>query len=505
MSDVVATSLNSPSARPHAVKRNVLASWLAHGTALALGFFLMPYVLGVLGVRQYGDWVFINSFVAYGGLLYLGFGETVSRFVARHHAENRPERLNEVVSLVMAVYLLMSGAALLAAGALCWLAPTFDRWNGDELLQVRIVIILLGLNFAVGMCGSVFGGVLLGLRRFDLERSVTIVFDFVRFGLIFGLLRETWGLATIASIYLFITLAEQISLAVLAYRVCPSLRIHPTLLRRSVLQECSGFSAMAMVSYLSATVINASDSIVIGFMLGTEAIVPYYIALRLTQFIRQPIDKVAHICLPTAGALAAEPDQRRLLNFLATALGVVVLLIGGMFIGGWFFGGHLIQAWMGPGYSVSHRILCILLGAQLVALPCGVLRAFLFGSGYVRAPGLIYLLEAACNLGVSIFLCQSWGIVGVAWGTAIPAVVIEAGLLLPYALKTLGLSTKRLWSDVLWPQVPPLAALFAYSWAVAHQPWMVASWPELIGVTIGGGAILGVVWIAWRKLRPSMA
>ena len=175
------------------VKRNVAASWLAHGTALALGFFLMPYVIGVLGVRQYGDWVFINSFVVYAGLLYLGFGETVARFVAKHQAEGQPERVNQVVSLVLAIYAVTGTAALIAAGVLCWLSPWFGTWTGERLLQIRIVILLLGMNFAVGMCGSVFGGVLLGLRRFDVERAVTIASDFVRFGLIYFLLRAEWG------------------------------------------------------------------------------------------------------------------------------------------------------------------------------------------------------------------------------------------------------------------------------------------------------------------------
>ena len=502
MSHAVATPLNSAMPRPHAVKRNVAASWLAHGTALALGFFLMPYVIGVLGVRQYGDWVFINSFVVYAGLLYLGFGETVARFVAKHQAEGQPERVNQVVSLVLAIYAVTGTAALIAAGVLCWLAPWFGTWTGERLLQIRIVILLLGMNFAVGMCGSVFGGVLLGLRRFDVERAVTIASDFVRFGLIYFLLRAEWGLPIIAAIYLFITTFEQVLLAVLAKRVFPQLRVRPSLVKWSVLKECSGFSAMALVSNLAASLINATDSIVIGLMLGSEAIVPYYIALRLTQFIRQPIEKVAHICMPTAGALAADPEPRRLLNLLTTATGAVLLLIGGMFIGGWFFGGQLIERWIGPQYADSHRILCILLGAQLVALPCGVFRAFLFGTGRVRLPGLIYVLEAGCNLGLSIVLCHSWGIEGVAWGTAIPAVTIELGLLLPYALRTFGLTASRFWRQVVSPQLAPWALLAGYSWLIAQQPWSASGWPALVGITLGGGAVLGIArYVVEHRLR----
>ena len=94
-------------------------------------------------------------------------------------------------------------------------------------------------------------------------------------------------------------------LAVLANRRFSATAGRPSLVKWSVLKECSGFSAMAPVSNLAASLINATDSIVIGLMsVGSEAIVPYYIALRLTQFIRQPIEKAATLHAD-GGALAA--------------------------------------------------------------------------------------------------------------------------------------------------------------------------------------------------------
>lgn len=498
-----ATALPTSSSRPHAVKRNVLATWIAHAISLVVGFLLMPYVLGTLGDHQYGTWVFINSFLSYSGVLYLGMGETISRFVAKYEAEGRPDRVNEVASMVMVIYCCTGGLALMLTAALCWCIPLFGNWPPDELTQVRIVIVLLGVNLFVSLCGSVCGGVLIGLRRFDLERSVTLIFDFVRFGLIVLFLSERWGLVTIAAIYLFVTIGEQISYAILAFRHYPTLRFRLADVKWSVFQECRGFSVMTLVSNFAYSTINSADSLVIGFMLGAEAIVPYYIGLRLTQFIRQPIDKIAHICMPTAGALAAGNEPRRLARFLSTALGVVVLLIGGMFIGGWFFGGDLIQVWIGNGYSQSHRILCILLGAQLIALPGSLFRAFLFGTGHARMPGVIYLTEAICNLLCSLVLCHYWGIVGVAWGTLLTAIVFELGLLIPLGVKTLQLSPATLWKQAIFPQLVPLTALAAYAWIVTQQPWSHSGWSGLIGVTTAGGAVLGSAWLLTRKLASA--
>lgn len=487
------------------VKRSVLASWAAHVVSLMIGFFLMPFVIKTLGDSYYGSWVFINSFASYAGLLYLGFGDTISRYVAKYHSEGRPEQVNAISSLVFYVYLAMAGVALTVAGVIAAIAPWLSDWPGLSIVEVRLVIIVLGLNVAVGLVGSVFGGVLMGLRRFDLERGVSFSSDIARLVMIVVFLRREWGILTIATIYLFITFAEQVAYYVLARRILPELRIQRKLLNWDTARESSSFSSMAFVNAIAQQIIYATDSIVIGIVLGAEAIVPYYVALRLTQFIRQPIDKISHVLMPTAGAMFSDADRPRLQRLIVKALGVVVLLIGGMLIGAWFFGGDVIRTWVGEGYDESHRILCILLGAQLVALPCSVLRAFLFGLGQVRWPAMVYMMEAVVNLTLSIVLCNMYGIVGVAWGTLIPIVLMELFLLGPFALKYLGISWYRLLDQTIRPQLPALGALAGYSYWVANQPWERQNWPMLIAISLGGGATLGGVWLLSRRFTERLS
>ncbi len=488
------------------VTRNVLASWGTHASNLVIGFFLTRYTLDVLGVSTYGSWLLINSIASYSGLLYCGLGETISRYVAKYHSEGNPHRINQVVTLVLSIYLGMGGVAFLLAGVLCLTAGWWGGWTGDELFEARITILILGLNVAVGMAGSVFGGVLHGLRRFDLERGIGFTFDLVRLVLFLVLLSNRYGLVTIALIYLIVAVGENLSYIILARRILPTLAVGPSLLSRNVLKECGQFSSMAFVGVVASQLINATDTIIIGLLLGKEAIVPYYFGLRLMQFARQPIDKIAHICMPTAGALQSALDQAKRNRFLVKTLGIVMLLTGGAFIGAWFFAADVLKLWVGSkltgeDLAQSHRILIVLLGAQLIALPCGILRAFLFGSGHVRVPAFIYLGEAICNLGLSIALCLTYGIEGVAWGTTIPVVVFELGVLVPYALKRLQVSLWRIAEEALLPQFVPLLALLAYSIMVSNHSWSHGDWRALFAVSISGAGILGAtLWLS-RKLN----
>jgi hypothetical protein len=81
------------------------------------------------------------------------------------------------------------------------------------------------------------------------------------------------------------------------------------------------------------------------------------------------------------------------------------------------------------------------------------------------------------NLGISIYLAKRIGLLGVAWGTLLPALVVSAIILPWYTLRTLNISLSGFyWSAVLRtilftaPYVVVLVALRIYvdphSWAV---------------------------------------
>ncbi|MEI2700401.1 MAG: hypothetical protein V9E94_19480 [Microthrixaceae bacterium] len=67
------------------------------------------------------------------------------------------------MSLIFTIYTVMGGFAFLVAVVLSLLTPWMSHWQGEELFEIQLTIVVLGLNVAVGMVGSVFGGVLMGV------------------------------------------------------------------------------------------------------------------------------------------------------------------------------------------------------------------------------------------------------------------------------------------------------------------------------------------------------
>ena len=481
------------------IKTNLLANWLNHGVSLLIGVFLMPYVLHILGDAQYGSWIFINAIAGYSGLLYLGFGQTISRYVAHYHAKQDWGRLNHVANVIFAIYLGMGFLALFAAGIIAWLAPHLSDWGTISLFEIRTVILLLGLNVFVGLAGSVFGGVLMGIQRFDIERGVNLTGGVLRLILTVAFLQAEWGLLTIAIIFFVVTLVENLGHLYFAFRQVKTFRIGTRYMQWSILKECGSFSGFAFIDAIAWTLIEATDSILIGIFFSPAAIVPYYIALRLTQFINMPIAQIGKVFMPRAGELHANEDHHALQKLVLNGVSLSFLLITGFFIGVCFFGKNLITTWVGPGYPESHLLLMVLLGARIVALPTTTFRSVLYGMGDVKIPSLIYMGEAIANLVLSLILIQSFGLMGVALGTAIPILIAELGIILPYALKKLNISYSLMIRRAFGPTVTPLLVLLAYSFYLPKFVEIHNSWFTLIGVAAGGGFFLLGTWFVIEK------
>ena len=479
---------------------NLLATWGDHVIGLAVGLILMPFVLGVLGDAKYGLWIFINSIVGYSGLLNLGLGQTISRYVATHHAKGEREELNRVVNVIGAVYLVMGVIALGIASVIAWLSPSLWPSTTIPTAELTWVILILGINVAVSITGSVFGGVLVGMQRFDLERGITVTSGLVRFVLTLVFLQQDWGLLILALIFLMTTLVENVGLVIAAFRLVPEMRLGRRYLSRRTLKECYSFSVFALLEMVANKLIESTDCVVIGCIFGAEAIVPYYVAQRLCQFITKPLQFVGQVCLPRAGELHAKHQMAELRELVTRAMGLSWLLTMGFFIGAAFFCPVLIETWVHKPYPQSHVLLMVLLGGQLVATPMKVICGVLFGIGDVRKPAMTYIVEALFNFSLSLILIFPFGLLGVAVATLIPLYLIELAILLPYALRKLEMNLRQFVGEVVLPQVAPLVALLGYSMVVSSRIPLTPGWHHMLAVAGGGAVALGATWLIQHQL-----
>jgi len=137
---------------------------------------------------------------------------------------------------------------------------------------------------------------------------------------------------------------------------------------------------------------------------------------------------------------------------------------------------------------------------RMVAIPAGVMRCVLFGMGRVKAPSIIYFCEAVANVLLSILLIGPFGLLGVALGTAIPLILIESAILLPFAFRITQVSFSQIIRQSIGPQLPALMALLAYSVVFTEIVPQTNGWFYICAVSAGGGAVLVMTWLASNRM-----
>ncbi|MFB3818852.1 MAG: polysaccharide biosynthesis C-terminal domain-containing protein [Candidatus Methylomirabilales bacterium] len=126
----------------------------------------------------------------------------------------------------------------------------------------------------------------------------------------------------------------------------------------------------------------------------------------------------------------------------------------------------------------------ILAGACAVSVAQTPAGYVLMLKGRHRQLAGIALAGSLTNIALSLVLVRPLGIVGVALGTALPALLTDAGLFVPLACRLVGLPVRRLLRESVLPAAVP--ALFAYvpaAWAAG-----LPALQSLPGSLLGMGA-----------------
>ena len=188
--------------------RNVLSNWITYLLSAVVSLFLSPFVVRHLGNSAYGIWVLLVSLTGYLGFLDLGIRGAVTRYIAKFHSEESHEKSSSTVSSACGLFV---AAGFLAIGASVIFAVfALPHFNVPPAYSstARLVIIIAGTNVAVSLSSGVFGGVLVGLQRFDVHNGIAIAGTALRTTSIVLALSSGRGLLALALIQLSCSILE---------------------------------------------------------------------------------------------------------------------------------------------------------------------------------------------------------------------------------------------------------------------------------------------------------
>jgi O-antigen/teichoic acid export membrane protein len=451
--------------------RNVLSNWGAFTFAAVVNLFLAPFVVRHLGNTAYGVWVLLVALVGYLGYLDLGVRGAVTRYVARFRSAADHAAAGRIASAAFTAFTLTGGVAIVVSSVLAALAARAFHVPAELQGVARAVLVLGGWNVAASLISGVFGGIVIGLQRFDYGNAVEIVTQGVRAGAIVAALRAGGGLIALAAIQLAVSVLRGAADVWLSRRLYPELRVRWGVWDRAALKLIFGFGLTSSLLQVLGGVVLYSDSLVIGAFLSAGLITFFAIASSLADYARVLVSGVSQTLTPLVSALEGEGQQERIRGALLTGARVATLVVTPIAVTFLLRGETFIALWMGAAYGASSGAVLRILAVALWAVAgYQVVVAAMMGVG--RHGGLVpaLLAEAVCNVALSVWWVRTHGIAGVAWGTAVPRLAFSLLFAPWYARRAVGVSMRALWLQG-WVR-PSLAMLpFAAATVLAERFW----------------------------------
>jgi O-antigen/teichoic acid export membrane protein len=461
------------------------SNWLAFAATLLVAFFLAPYLIHKLGDARYGVWIFVESILAYFTLFDLGIAACVVRFTARFHAADDRAELNKLASSCLAVFAGLGSIAFILGFALTpVIAPMLHKSGMDEAEIAGFTLLMLG-NLAISLPLSLFPSILDGLERFGSKSAVRVVFLAARTIATVMLMERQPSLIGIGILYTIGNVAEQLVMAILCFVYIPGLRFARRLVNRATLKLVTGYSVNAFLAMVAGRISVQSGAIIIGIFLSAPEITWFGIALRLVEFAKALLRSATLTLTPAISSLEASGDHAAIKNVLLNGTRWVLYLILPIHIGLIVFGRPFIRIWMGsPEYAERCYPALVILSATLsLVMAQSVAARILYGVGKLRLFALATLGEAVVNLGLSLLLVRSLGIVGIAWAAAIPNLVVCI-FVIGYTCRQVELSLRSYLSEG-WTR-PVLAAIAPM--CIWLGGWTIHGWFDL-GLAILSGLI----------------
>jgi O-antigen/teichoic acid export membrane protein len=271
----------------------------------------------------------------------------------------------------------------------------------------------------------------------------------------------------------------------------PAMRLSPSRFSRRQMREVTAFSLYLFLISIAIYVGTNIDNLIIGAYLGTSAIAVYTVAIRLAEYQRQLCGQFSGFLFPLVVRFDASRDVEALQATLLDGSRIAIGLVAGVTLCLVGFGDQIVALWMGPGFGESIPPLYVMVLAGVVMVGQGPAGSILLATGRHRVVAAASVLDILLNIGLSVALVAHYGLVGVALGTALPYVVLNAAVLVPIACRTLNVPLRRFAAMVITPSL--VALIPAVALAVLLRAMTT---PTSFALVLGQSAVVGVVYVA---------
>jgi O-antigen/teichoic acid export membrane protein len=427
-------------------------SWLVPAvTAL----FAVPITLHGLGDNAYGLLTLVTALIGYLGLMDMGLGTAIVRFLSYHRALNEGRPMLGLIRFAICWFggAGVIGGTLLIVGA-NWIAADLLHVPVGMRVTAVLVIRITGFGFLTGMLVSVGSAIPQSFLRYDIAAVMEIVF----------------GMAGSAGPAILVLLGFRL-VAVVAYSVGTdvtaiicytwiALHLFKPVDKEagppwpSIRRQTLRFAAVQAMTRIHSVVATQTSRLVVGAAISIAAAGYYQVPYLLASRANSMLSYVAQVVFPTASGMYARNDEDGVIELYRRTSRLYFLINGSVAMAMCALAHPLIQFWLKRPSYTREGVPALVIFAMSNSINAATMSASYVNLSAVH-PGVnltFSFANSVITLAAVYPLTVHWGVPGAAFAGLIGAATVPVFFWYTHR-KIIHVSSLRVWRECYQPTV----------------------------------------------------
>ncbi len=425
-----------------------------------------PFMIRTLGKSEYGLYNTVASVISSLSILSLGFGSGYIRFFSRYKAEERNDDIAKLNGMFLAVFSII-GMVALACGVFLsnHLDMIFDTGlSQQELETARILMLMLTVNLTISFPASVFSSIITSHERFIFQKTIILVKQILSPLVCIPLLLMGYAsVGMVASTVLISLIIDAVNISFCFCKLQTHFIFHNFPIQ--VFKELAVYSGFIAINMIVDQINLHIDKILLGRFCGTASVAVYSAGYALYSYYHSFSTSISNVFTPRihhiwSNVKIAEDEKNRQLSKIFADVGRLQFLILWLVCSGLIiFGRQFIRLWAGNDYGNAYYVVILLSVSAIVPLSQNTGIEIQRAKNKHQFRSILYLFMALVNLGLSIYLCQLYGEIGSAIGTAVSFIVANTIIMDLFYNYVLRLQISEYWKKCIRILVSTLPAV----------------------------------------------
>lgn len=449
------------------LKAGMILSYINMIVGNLIPLFYTPVMLSLLGQSEYGLYKLASSAASYLSLASFGIGAAVSRYIIKAGVEQGKEAEENMFGLFHIIFQIIALLTLVIGIALAFGIQIFysDSLTAQELFRMRILIIILTVNTAVGFSYTSYSTVVSSHEKFVFLQGVNIISTCAAPCL--NLVVLFLGYKSIGMTVSSLALTVLVRILYVFYvRRKLDLRPRYANMPTHLIKEILRFSFWVFIANIVSQLYNATDTMIIGAVpaLATVGVAVYNVGATFNNIVFSLANATSGVFTPRANRLvfegASPEEQTDLVIRIGRLQCLVITLVCSGFVA---FGRPFIVWYVGEEYLEAYWVAVLMMIPSCVPLVQSVALSITQAKNMHRFRSLVYLFIAILNVAGTYLMVTNFGIIGAAAVTGAANIIGQGFIMNWYYWKRVKINIPRFWKEILkivWiPALMCIAAL----------------------------------------------